>query len=102
MKKLLKSEVYGSVNSARRLGLQLRLVKKKKEKKKKRKKKNAEREICRRTNTLSKHSTEWSVSKIGLNSKNCNYFTLLYNNNYGFKILPILHDNFSYIIFFII
>ena len=35
MKKLLKSEVYGSVNSARRLGLQLRLVKEKKEKKKK-------------------------------------------------------------------
>ena len=37
MKKLLKSKVYGSVNSARRLGLQLRLVKKKKRKKEKRK-----------------------------------------------------------------
>ena len=34
MKKLLKSEVYESVNSARRLGLQLRLVKRKKEKRK--------------------------------------------------------------------
>ena len=100
MKKLLKSEVCGSVNSARKTWSTTAAGEKKKRKKKEMK--NAEREICRRTNTLSKHSTEWSVSKIGLNSKNCNYFTPLYNNNYGFKILPILHDNFSYIIFFII